>query len=472
VSAIELLLEDAVGQGEALRDGDVSARELVSAYLARIDRLDGSLRSYVTLDAERALAAAAAADDDHARGIKPASPVHGVTVSIKDVEDVAGIPTTHSCEALVDNMPGGDGPVAARIRAAGLVILGKTNLPEFCTDVTTSKINGVCRNPWDLQRTAGGSSGGAAAALAAALCAVAHGTDGAGSVRVPAAWCGLVGLKPSRGLVSFGPEEGPAYYGTTGPGVLSRSVRDAAAFLDVLAPEGPWTPHRERSFADEVTRPPERLRIGISTTPPMGTVDEECAAAAVSVGEVLEALGHHVDTVEPAWDVILQAAMLPMQVPGPAALVSTSDFDRVEPRNRPLVERLASLTLLDHHRLIESARSAGRRFRELWESVDLLLTPTAGMMPPDADWANWDDDPSTHLGRFASFANFAQPFNLSGQPAVSLPMGWASNGLPIGVQLAGRPLEEATLLQVAAQLERAVPWSDRIAAAARRLDAD
>jgi amidase len=468
----ELLLEDAVAQGEAVHRGDVSARELVSAYLDRIDRLDGGLRSYVTVDAERALAAAAAADDDRARGVTPASPLHGVTVSIKDVEDVAGFPTTHSCEALVDNIPSHDGAVAARIRDAGLVILGKTNVPEFCTDLTTSNINGVCRNPWDRQRSAGGSSGGAAAALAAGMCAIAHGTDGAGSVRVPAAWCGLVGLKPSRGLVSFGPEEGPAYYGTSGPGVLSRSVRDAAAFLDALAPDGPWTPHRDRSFSEDAVRTPERLRIGISTSFPLGTVDTECADATRSIGEMLDGLGHHVDVVEPAWEVVLRASLLPMQAPGPAALVSTDDLDQVEPRNRPLVERMAALTVLEHHQLVETARAAGRQFRELWDSIDLLLTPTAGMMPPDADWARWDDDPATHSGRFVSFANFAQPFNLSGQPAVSLPMGWARNGLPIGVQLAGRPLEEATLLQVAAELERAEPWSGRIASVAHRLDGD
>lgn len=236
-------------------------------------------------------------------------PFEGVTLSIKDVEDVAGLPTTHSCEALAGNVAANDGPVVRRLRDGGFAVLGKTNVPEFCSDMTVSKLNGRCRNPWDLSRTPGGSSGGAAAAVAAGLCAVAHGTDGAGSVRVPAAWCGLVGLKPSRGLVAFGPEEGPAYFGMSGPGVLSRSVRDAAACLDVLAPTGPWTPGRGRSFAEAAREDGDRLRIGVCTTPPMGVVEPDCAGAADDVAHLLEALGHHVEPATPAWDVILRGGV-------------------------------------------------------------------------------------------------------------------------------------------------------------------
>jgi amidase len=456
----KLLFDDACGQAEAIRSGQVSAAELVAAYLDRIDRFDPVVRAFVTVDAEQAL--------DAARGERHHDrPFDGVTLSIKDVEDVAGLPTTHSCEALAGHVAAEDSPLTRRLRHGGFVLLGKTNVPEFCSDMTVSKLNGVCRNPWDLDRTPGGSSGGAAAAVAAGFCALAHGTDGAGSVRVPAAWCGLVGLKPSRGLVSFGPEEGPAYFGTSGPGVLCRSVRDAAGFLDVLAPPGPWTPRRDEPYASEIRREGERLRIGLCTTPPMGTIDPECAAAANDVGVLLEELGHHVEPAAPAWDVILAAAFGPMEVPGPAALVSAADLDRVEPRNRPMAEDLATLTVLEHHQWVQSARTAGRRFRQLWSTIDVLVTPTTGMLAPLVTWARWDDDMDAHRARFSTFPNFAQPFNVSGQPALSLPLGWTETGLPIGVQLVGRPLEEATILQVAAELERARPWAERIAEPAR-----
>ena len=460
----EVLFEDACGQAEAIRSGRVSPAELVGAYLDRIKRFDPVVRAFVTVDANAALEAAASHEPpNHDR------PFDGVTVSIKDVEDVAGLPTTHSCQALAGNVAAEDGPITRRLRHGGFVVLGKTNVPEFCSDMTTSKLNGPCRNPWDLERTPGGSSGGAAAAVAAGLCAIAHGTDGAGSVRVPAAWCGLVGLKPSRGLVAYGPEEGPAYFGTSGPGVLCRSIRDAAAFLDVIAPPGPWTPARDRPYAQTTEPTSQRLRLGLCTSPPMGAVDPESAAAADDAAVLLEDLGHRVEPVEPAWDVILEAAFGPMEVPGPAALVSADDYEQIEPRNRSMVGHLATLTVLEHHRWVESARAAGRRFRELWSTIDVLVTPTVGRLAPPLTWARWDDDDEAHRARFATFPNFAQPFNVSGQPAISLPLGWSGTGLPIGVQLVGRPLGEATLLQVASELERARPWAERIAEPARSL---
>jgi amidase len=467
----ELLFGDGCRQADAIRAGEVSAVELVRAYLERIERFDQVVHAFVALDAQGALERASEVDARRRNGhVADPRPFEGVTLSIKDVEDVAGLPTTHSCEALARNVAGDDGPVVRRLREGGFAVLGKTNVPEFCSDMTVSRLNGPCRNPWDLARTPGGSSGGAAAAVAGGLCAIAHGTDGAGSVRVPAAWCGLVGLKPSRGLVAFGPEEGPAYFGMSGPGVLSRSVRDAAACLDLLAPTGPWTPGRGRPFADAAREEGERLRIGVCTIPPMGAVDPYCAAAADGAARLLEELGHHVESATPAWDVILGAAFGPMEVPGAAALVSEADLDRVEPRNRAMVTYLATLTVLEHHRWVQSAREAGRRFRELWSTIDILVTPTVGMLPPPVTWARWDDDNETHQARFTTFPNFAQPFNVSGQPAISLPLGWSGEGLPIGVQLVGRPLEEATLLRLAAELERARPWLDPIAQAARSLD--
>jgi amidase len=456
-----MIWQDATAQAAAIAAGEVSATELVAAYLDRIDELDGEIRAYVTVDGDRAL--------DAARHADRSSPFGGVALSVKDVEHTTGLPTTHSCGLLADHVAESDGPVVRRFREGGFALLGKTNVPEFCSDMTTSRLNGVCRNPWDLNRTPGGSSGGAAAALASGMCAISHGTDGAGSVRGPAAFCGLVGLKPSRGLVAFGPEEGPAYFGTTVPGILSRSVRDAAGALDVLAPDQSWTPRRTRAFAAEIDDDPAPLRVAVCTTPPIGVAEPDCVKATEDAGRLLESLGHHVETATPQWDVILGASLGPMEVPGAAALVAVDALDQLEPRNRPMVQGLAELTVLDHYRWVELVRVASRTFLEFWRSYDVLVTPTMGMVAPPVEWARWDDEPEAHMQRFMSFPSTAQPFNVSGQPAISLPLGWSGDGLPIGIQLAGRNLEEPMLLRLSAQLERAAPWVDRTVAAGQRL---
>ena len=460
-----MIWSDAIEQAQAIRRKEVSSLELTNEYLQRIDRLDPALRSFVQVDREGARGAAEAADTEVLKHPEGIGPFHGVAVSVKDVIDVAGLVTTHSSKALVGNVKAVDDPLVRRFRDARLVILGKSNVPEFCTSMTTSELNGICRNPWDLDRTPGGSSGGAAAALAAGLCSVSHGTDGAGSVRVPAAFCGLVGLKPTRGLISFGPENGSSYFGTSVPGVLTRSVRDAAAMLDVMvgtvrsAPSG--SPTVIDSFGTEPIRPSESLRIAVSSTAPFGAVEGESAAAAVSVGLVLEGLGHHVEAATPEWGVILRAAFGPMDVPGPAGLVGPADYDLVEPRNRPMIERLAALTVAEHSQWVQLTRQCSLEFLTFWEGYDVLVSPTSGIVAPSVDWAPWDQTPDAHMATFAGFPSFAQPFNLSGQPALSLPLGWSSMGLPIGVQLAGRRLSEGTLLRLAAQLESAIPWSTK-----------
>ncbi len=442
---------DALAQAAAIRTGAISAGELLDTYLDRIDQHDGLLRAYVTVDREGARAAAQDADAAIASlDLDDLPPFHGVCISVKDVVDVTGLPTTHSCKVLVDNVAVSDDPVVRRFRDAGFIILGKTNVPEFCSSMTSSELNGVCRNPWDTERTPGGSSGGAAAALAAALCAVAHGTDGAGSVRVPASFCGLVGLKPTRGI-GFDWEDGNPYFGTSVDGTMTRSVRDAAAMLDVLGGPAAGAASDRRA----------QLRIAVSTTAPFGEVDAECALAARQAGETLESLGHVVDARTPDWMAILVAAAGPMSVPGAAALVRDDQRELVEPRNRPMLDALASLTVVEHARWVELVRNAAREFLEFWSDIDVLVTPTSGILPPSVSWAPWDQTPEEHMATFSSFPNFAQPFNLSGQPALSLPTAWSAGGLPIGVQLAGRRHDEATLLRVGAQLEAALPWRDR-----------
>ncbi len=344
-------------------------------------------------------------------------------------------------------------------------MLGKTNVPEFCTSMTDSEMHGMCRNPWDTDRTPAGSSGGAGAALAAGLCAIAHGTDGAGSVRGPAAYCGLVGAKPSRGFTSFGPELDNPYYRASVDGVLSRSVRDAAAALDVFAgrfdDEARWSARNAPALSDSYRDDPGVLRVAVTTTPPLGDVDEECVAAVKATAASIEALGHHVEERTPSWETILMVSAGPTTAPGVASLVGLDQIDMVEPRNRPLLERSASLTLVDHARWVEECRGATREFVRFWDDVDVLVSPTLGLLPPSVDWAPWDQSPEEHMATFMTLPNFAQPFNLSGQPALSLPLAWSASGLPIGVQIAGRHFEEATLLQLASHLERAMPWADR-----------
>jgi amidase len=456
--------DDAVAQAAAIRRGDVSATELLDEYLARIERHDDTLRAYVHVDADAARHAARAAD--HLTATADAlPPFHGVALSVKDVVDVAGMPTTHSSKVLADNVADDDDPVISRFRAAGFVIVGKTNVPEFCSSMTSSELNGICRNPWDTERTPGGSSGGAAAALAAGLCAVAHGTDGAGSVRSPASFCGLVGLKPTRGLVNFGPEVANPYYGTSVDGALTRSVRDAAAMLDALIgsrdPRQSWSPRNADTYAARAERPPGALRVAVSTDAPFGTTTSECADAAVRTGAVLESLGHQVESATPDWPTILAAAAGPMSVPGAAALVGEADIERVEPRNRPMIRALARLTVVEHAQWVELVRAAAKEFLTFWDTYDILVTPTAGIVPPSVSWAPWYQEPEAHMATFMEFPNFAQPFNLSGQPALSVPLAWSDTGLPIGVHLAGRRLDDALVLQVARQLEAVAPWAER-----------
>jgi amidase len=289
-----------------------------------------------------------------------------VTLSLKDVVDVAGLPTTHSSKLLRDSRADHDDPIVGRFREAGFIVVGKTNLPEFCTTMTDSELNGTCRNPWDPDRTAGGSSGGAAAALSAGLCAVSHGTDGAGSVRCPASFCGLVGLKQTRGLVSFGPETGNPYYGTTVDGVLTRSVRDAAALLEVLVAgrdSGMASSGRSPlASKDAVGEDPGPLRIAVSTQAPFGQTEAQCADAAIDVGTLLETLGHHIESATPEWGDMIAVSAFPMEVPGAAALVSPDQLEDVEPRNRPMIERLMQLTVVEHARAMEEVRATASRF--------------------------------------------------------------------------------------------------------------
>jgi amidase len=459
----ELAFTPALELAACVRAREVSPVELTQLFLERIERLDPQLNAYVTVDAEGALAAAREAEASPSD-----APFHGVPIPIKDLNETAGLRTTYSTKAYARFVPDFDAAVVRRIRGAGFVVLGKTNTPELGTIAQTeSELNGVCRNPWDVSRTPGGSSGGAAAATAAGLCPVAHGSDGGGSIRIPASCCGLFGLKPSRGRVSPAPYgSGALGLGTSGP--LARTVRDAAALLDVMAGYEPGdffvAPAPERPFLAEADLEPGRLRIAVTTEPPTQVpVDPTCAAAAHSAATLLAELGHDVQEAtppSPSSEMILNFIRV-WQV-GPAT-AGIDDLSLLEPINRMLAEDARATPSPEHALAIMALQQMVRRTVAFWSDVDVVVTPTLAMLPVPVGWAyeDTDGDPHVAFARQTLFTPFTPFVNVTGQPAASVPLHWSEDGLPVGVQLIGKPFADATVIRLAAQLEQARPWADR-----------
>jgi amidase len=344
------------------------------------------------------------------------------------------------------------------------VILGKTNTPEFgTTAVTEPELHGPCRNPWDTARTPGGSSGGAAAAVAAGLAPVAHGSDGGGSIRIPASCCGLFGLKPVRGRISTAPYGD--LYGFSTNGALARTVADSAVFLDAIAGPEPGDQYRapppERPFADEAAAPPGRLRVALALAPPMpAPVDPECADAARDAAALLAELGHDVDEVEPPWqsDALLDLFLVVWQtIP---ALYPGIDLSRLEPMNRLFAERAAATSSVEYLRAMVQLQAYGRRIAAFCAGFDLVVTPGLALPPVPVGWVGDGVAPEEQFVRAAQFTPFTPAVNVAGLAAASVPLAWSRAGLPLGTQLiaaAGEPV----LLRVAAQLEAARPWAGR-----------
>jgi amidase len=446
----ELAFLSATEQADLVRRGEVDWRELVDLYLARIDRLDPQLNAFVTVCRE---------PEEPRDG-----PFRGVPLPIKDLQETAGIRTTFSSRAYADFVPDFDVAVVRRFKEAGFVVLGKTNTPELgITAVTESQLNGVCRNPWDTTRTPGGSSGGAAAAVAAGLAPAAHGTDGGGSIRIPASCCGVFGLKPARGRVSLAPYGGHEGFSTSGP--LVRTVRDAAGLLDVIAGyeagDPWWAPPPERPFAEEVGADPGRLRVALTTTPPIDAeVAPECVAAAEATAALLTELGHSVEEETPPWadgrliDLFMKVWTV---IPG----MREKPRELFEPMNRVLIDAGDEMKAVDYVNATQALRGWARRIVAFWDEFDLVLTPTLAQPPPPVGALMDPDDPWGNFDKAWKFTPFTQVANVTGLPAVSVPLFWTEAGLPIGTQLIGRPAAEATLLRVSAQLEAARPWRDR-----------
>jgi amidase len=459
VSLDELVFASALEQAELIRSGELSPVELVSAYLGRIEELDPDLNAFVTVCAEQALADARRAEQ--VTGEPP--PFHGVPLPIKDLTQTAGIRTTFSSKAFAHHVPSADMAVVRRLRQAGFVLLGKTNTPEFGTiAVTESELNGVCRNPWDTNVTPGGSSGGAAAAVAAGLAPAAQGSDGGGSIRIPASCCGLFGLKPARGRVSNAPYgDGSVALGTSGP--ITRTVADAAAMLDVMAGyewgDPQWAPPPRRPFLTDVNAEPGALRIALTTSPPVDLpVDPACVRAAEDAAALLAELGHEVVEASPAWrsDEFFPMFLRVWQLS--PAMYPVSDPSLLEPHNRAFVEEAAATSSVEYGRTVLRLQMLARSIAAFFADHDVVLTPTLALLPVLI--GSVFEDPQGPVQACVRFTPFTPVANLTGQPAVSLPLSRSDGGVPVGVQLIGRPADEATLLRVSAQVERARPWRD------------
>jgi len=467
---------DATAQAELVRRGEIRPAELVDAAIARIERLNPTLNAVIHPLFEKARARAGAVDLPH-------GPFRGVPFLMKDMFGyTAGDPYHMGLRLLRDRnftVPH-DTHLAAKLRGAGLVFLGRTNTPELGTLPTTEPdAYGPTRNPWDTARTTGGSSGGSAAAVASGMVAAAHANDGGGSIRIPASACGLVGLKPSRGRTSFGPDIGEAFGGLVAEGVVSRSVRDTAAFLDVVAgamPGDPYTaPAPAAPFLAAIGRDPTHLRVGLHTAAPCGicTIHPDCIAAAEETAQVLESLGHDVERSHPSaldepdmWQHFTtmyathHARLHDLLAVLTDVRLGPGDVDAI---NWTLAEMGRTMSAAQYLFTIDWLHGYGRRMASWWEGgFDLLLTPTLTEPPPPlGSFAAALDDPAAAGFRAQQFASLTLPFNMTGQPAISLPLHWNDDGLPIGVQLVAAYGREDLLLRVGAQLERARAWAHR-----------
>ena len=456
---------DATAQAELVRSGQVSPKELVEAAIGRIEALNPSLDAVIRTRFDEARADAA--------GDLPDGPFRGVPILLKDLgAHVAGEVTAHGLHALEQTPWQETSYVATQLRAAGFISLGRTNTPELGTTVTTEAAGyPPARNPWNPRHSTGGSSGGSAAAVASGMVAVAHASDGGGSIRIPASECGLVGLKPTRGRVSRGPGEGESWAGGSTDGAVTRSVRDAAALLDALSGVFPGDPYFAAPFARpltaEVGADAGRLRVGFVVR--RDTDDAECVTAVERAAALLESLGHEVSEGGPA---AYSEAEFGKQF---ATLIAADteaglrEYERVlgrplredeiEPRNQRYRAWGASLAAPDYLAARSWIARWTRRMAEWWTSYDVLVTPTVAAPPPELGW--FTADPSAEGRRIASFSPYTAAFNMTGQPAVSLPLHWSADGLPVGVHFVAAYGREDLLVRLASQLEQAAPWADR-----------
>ncbi len=494
----EYLSCDATALARHVAQGNVAASELLALALSQHRRVHGDVNAVVRLMESEARSQISSGLLD--------GPFGGVPFLIKDgVQDYAGVPTTYGSRSMTGYVPQRHAHVVERYLKAGLVIFGKTNLPEFAIrGVTDPALFGRTNNPWDLTRTPGGSSGGAAAAVAAGIVPMAAGNDGGGSLRIPAACCGLFALRPSRGRVSSGPGIGEVWFGASSEGVISRSVRDSALALDVLQGAEPGDPFviapPSKPYAQAMLREPGRLRIGFTSVSPIGTeVHPEAVRAVSQAASLLERLGHHVEEAAPQIDgAALAQSYLHMyfgQIPAAVARAKTLGARErdLELMNRILVTLGRSVSAVEMTSQLNRWNAYSRSLAAFHARYDLLLTPTLAAPPIK----HGTGDPSSFeksvfgfllntgvLGMLARlgvldstvqkiatenlrYVPFTQLSNLTGTPSMSVPLYWTADGLPLGVQFVGPFGSEDRLLQLARQLEEAQPWFDRVSPLAR-----
>ncbi|HLB26668.1 MAG TPA: amidase [Dehalococcoidia bacterium] len=466
----EFAFLDATAQADLVRRKEVKPVELVDAAIERIERLNPSINAVVTPMYDAARSAAS--------GPLPDGPFAGVPFLLKDLSAAyAGVRLTSGSAFLRDYVPGYDSELVARYKRAGLVTVGKTNTPEFgLVPTTESALLGPARNPWDTERSTGGSSGGSAAAVAAGMVPVAHGGDGGGSIRIPASCCGVVGLKPTRGRNPLGPQVGDVLNGLVVQHVLTRSVRDCAAMLD--ATSGPdlgdpyWATPPERPFLQEVGADPGRLRIAFTTQSSTGTtVHPDCVAAVKEAAALCEELGHEVVEASPPINgplltqmfTIVWAAGAALSVDGTALLTRRTPAQELfEPLTWALAQMGRANSAPTYLTAVAFFQMMSRHIARFMVDHDVWLTPTVGEPPvPLGTFDAPPEDPMKGFLRAAEFVPFTPVCNVSGQPAISLPLHWNADGLPVGTHFVGRFGDEATLFRLAAQLEQARPWAGR-----------
>src|SRR4051812_23410819 len=450
-----------------VRTGGASPREVVEASLRRIEALDPALNAFIEVDAERALAFADA--------LLPGEscPFAGVPIAVKGNVPVEGLCLNFGSRFLQGHKPDHSAYLVRRLREAGFVIVGVTNLPEFGILPTTEpRHTGPTENPWQRGRTPGGSSGGSAAAVAAGMVPLAHGNDGGGSLRTPAACCGLVGLKPSRGRVSRGPDLGESWLACDG--VLTRTVADTALALDVLGGyevgDANWAPRPVEPYVTAMRRDPGKLRVAMTAENILGAdPDPECVRALRLAAEVLAALGHEVEEAAPA---LPGPELLSLFISafGPAVALGIGsgvqragrerEPDEIEPLSRALYDRARATPSIAYLAAVAQLQALARGVVAFFADYDVLLTPALAERPlPIGECNGLGEAPLDDLDRSGRFTPYTSLFNITGQPAISVPLGIGPDGLPTGVQIAGKPLCEETLLQLAAQIETAVPWA-------------
>jgi amidase len=451
----------------------VSPLEVLDAHLAVVARVNPKLNAMVTLAADQAKAQARATESAIMRG-ELLQPLAGLPVAIKDITPTAGIRTTFGSPLYKDHVPDEDAEAVRRLKAAGAIVLGKTNTPEFAADWTTEPtLRGPTRNPWDRNRSPGGSSGGAAAAVASRMVPVAHGNDNAGSIRVPSAVCGIFGLKPSRGLVPIGPYFPELAAGHNCEHALTRSVRDSAALLDLTSGPEPGGRYRvapaEPSFGALLEEPLKDLRIGLVTAAPGGVeVDPEIAAAVAQAARLWERAGHMiVDTEFPDEPTLSSEAekiwygeIGLLMARRARELGRQARPDEMEALTAYALKRTAELGAVDYLEARQTLHEISLRVLERLSAFDLLLIPTTAQLAPrighfDTRTSNFDYDSNARLS--AAFAPFTEMFSVTGQPAASIPVGLSRSGLPIGAQLVGQPGRDDVVLRAAFFMEKAMP---------------